>query len=55
MKTHIKELKQLLKRASKAQVAVWCGVKDTRTIDQWITRKAVPVKYHNFINERLGE
>lgn len=55
MKTGLRELRQLLKRASKAQVAVWCGIGDTRTVDQWITRKSVPVKYHNIINEKLGE
>lgn len=37
-----KELKKLIDRFGSAQVCVWIGIQDTRTVNTWISR-GVPI------------
>lgn len=38
----IKRLKDLKDKHGSAQVCVWLGIKDTRTLNTWLSRKAIP-------------
>lgn len=51
MKEFLEKLQELIDKYDKAQVAVKLGVKDTRTIDAWISRKMIPSKYLDKIKE----
>lgn len=44
-----KKFEILLSRHMKSQIAVWCGLEDTRSLDMWVTRKVIPKKYHKII------
>ena len=43
----ISDLKKILKTHMKSEVALICGIEDTRTIDAWVARGAIPLKYHS--------
>lgn len=51
MKEYLNKLKSLIDKHGKAKVAVNLGVKNTTTIDAWITRKIIPAKYLDKIKE----
>ena len=38
----IEKLKKLKEKHGAAQVCVWLGIKDTRTLNTWISRNAIP-------------
>lgn len=52
----IKKLKDLKEEHGAAQVCVWLSVKDTRTLNTWLSRKAIPFhmmeKVEKLINKR---
>lgn len=47
----IRELKQITKSHGAAQVCVWLGIKDTRTLNTWISRKSIPFHMMKKVNE----
>jgi len=51
MKDYIKKLKKLIDVHGKAKVAVELGVRDTNTINRWISRQLIPAKYLDLIKE----
>ncbi len=51
MKNYLKKLKKLIEKHGKAKVAVELGIKDTNTINRWISRQLIPAKYLDQIKE----
>lgn len=49
----IEELKKLKKEYGAAQVCVWIGLQDTRTLNQWLSRKKVPFHYKEIVKKVL--
>jgi hypothetical protein len=48
----LKQLKKLTEKHGAAQVCVWIGITDTRTLNTWLSREQIPYKYL-FIVEKL--
>lgn len=51
----IKKLQQLTKVNGPAQVCVWLGIKDTRTLNTWLSRKAIPFHMMEKVNQVIKE
>jgi hypothetical protein len=45
----------LLSKYMKSEIAVWCGLEDTRSLDMWVTRKVIPKKYHKIIIRKASK
>lgn len=51
----IKDLEKLKNLHGAAQVCVWLGIQDTRTLNTWISRKSVPYKYHEVAKKVINK
>lgn len=53
MNKTLKDLEKLINLKSPAQVAVWLGYKDTRSIHQWLQRGVIPKARVDRVKELL--
>lgn len=51
----IKKLEKLKEKHGAAQVCVWLGIKDTRTLNTWLSRKAIPFHMLEKVTELLSK
>jgi len=49
------QLQILLQHYLKSEIAFKCNLNDTRSVDMWVARGKVPMKYHNVLNRMLNE
>lgn len=49
----IKKLKSLVKNHGAAQVCVWLGIQDTRTLNTWISRETIPFHMVKKVEETI--
>jgi hypothetical protein len=51
----IKKLEKLKAKYGPAQVCVWLGVKDTRTLNTWLSRGSIPFHMEEKVKQVLKE
>jgi hypothetical protein len=51
----IKKLKKLKEKYGSAQVCVWLGLQDTRTLNTWLSRERVPFHMEEKVKEIIKE
>lgn len=51
----IKKLKKLKEKYGAAQVCVWMGVRDTRTLNTWLSKEVVPFHMQDKVKEVTRE
>jgi hypothetical protein len=51
----LKKLKKLKEKYGSAQVCVWLGLKDTRTLNTWLSRDSIPSYMEEIVKQVITE